>query len=126
VRPNVLPKWCSLTQNSSLTSTNSFVALQELFIINVVLVALDIGLLVIENLSFDIFEIAFNGVSVQKLKIELAILGKLVSMSRTGSHVVLDHDLPRLAAQNKVPSITDEKAVCTHRERRRPSRADTD
>ena len=33
----------------------SFVALQELFIINVVLVALDIGLLVIRNLSFDIF-----------------------------------------------------------------------
>ena len=88
----------------------SFVALQELFIINVVLVALDIGLLVIENLSPDIFEIAFNGVSVQKLKIELAILGKLVSMSRSGSRVVLDHDLPRLAAQNKVPSIADEKA----------------
>lgn len=62
-----------------------------------------------------------------KLKMELAILGKIVSMSQSGSHVILeDHDLSRPVAQNNVPSIADEKAVYLYRERRRPPRADTD
>ena len=105
----------------------SFVALQELFTINVVLVALDISLLVIEDLNLTVFEIAFKGVVYSvKLKMELAILSKPVSMSQSGSYVVLDHDLPRLVAQDKVPSIADEKAVYPYRERCRPPRADTD
>ena len=75
-----------------------FVALQELFAINVALVALDIGLLVIEDLNLVLFEITSKRVVYSgKLKMELAILGKLVSMSRSDSHVVLDHDLPKLA-----------------------------
>jgi hypothetical protein len=40
---------------------HSFVALQELFIINMVLVALDISLLVIKDLNLNFFEIAFKG-----------------------------------------------------------------
>jgi hypothetical protein len=38
-----------------------FVALQELFIISMVLVALDISLLVIKDLNLNFFEIAFKG-----------------------------------------------------------------
>lgn len=93
-----------------------------------ILVALDIGLLVIEYLNLSVFEITFKGVVYSvKLKMELAILGKLVSTSQSGSHVVLeDYDLSRPVAQNNVPSIADEKAAYSHRERRRPPRADTD
>jgi hypothetical protein len=67
----------------------------ELFTIDVILVALDIGLLVIEYLNLSVFETTFKGVVYSvKLEMELAILGKLTSMLQSGSHVVLeDHDL---------------------------------
>ena len=99
----------------------------ELFTINVILVALDIGLLVIEYLNLSVFEITFKGVVYSvKLKMELAILGKLVSMSQSGSHVVFeDQDLSRPVAQNGPASFVDEKGSYSYRERRRPSRADT-
>jgi hypothetical protein len=94
----------------------------ELFTINVFIVALDIGLLVIEFLNLSVFEITFKGVVYSvKLKMELAILGKLVSMSQSGSRVVFgDKDVPATFAHNTGATILDEKGLFSYRERRRP------
>lgn len=92
----------------------------ELFTINILIVALDIALLVIEYLNLSVFEITFKGVVYSvKLKMELAILGKLVSMSHSSSGVIYgDKDLP-------VPVVHDtnmpgEIADRSYRGRRRP------
>jgi hypothetical protein len=95
----------------------------ELFTINVFIVALDIGLLVIEYLNLSVFEITFKGVVYSvKLKMELAILGKLVSMSQSGGRVIFgDEDVPVTVAHNTAPTMLDEKGAYSYRERRRPS-----
>ena len=99
----------------------------ELFTINVILVALDIGLLVIEYLNLSVFEISFKGVVYSvKLKMELAILGKLVSMSQSGRHLVLEnHDISRPVTQNRASPVPREKGTYSYRERPRPLHADT-
>lgn len=56
--------------------------LWQLFIINVVIVALDVALLVLEYLSLASIEIAFKALAYSvKLKMEFAILSKLVESS---------------------------------------------
>jgi hypothetical protein len=61
----------------------------ELFIINVLIIALDIALLVVEYLNLRIYEQAFKGVVYSiKLKLEFAILGKLVNIVRNGNRVL--------------------------------------
>ena len=98
----------------------------ELFTINVILVILDVGLLVIEYLNLSVFEITFKGVVYSvKLKMELAILGKLVSMSQSGSDLLLeDHDASRPVVEKRASTAQDEKGACSYRERHRPPRAD--
>jgi hypothetical protein len=85
----------------------------ELFTINTFIVALDIGLLVIEYLNLRVFEITFKGVVDSiKLKMELAILCKLVSMSQSSNRVVSgDRDVPVTFAHNRAPSMLDEKGA---------------
>lgn len=61
----------------------------ELFAINVFIIALDIGLLVVEYLDLLVYEQSFKSVIYSiKLKLEFAILGKLVKIVRNGSHVL--------------------------------------
>lgn len=61
----------------------------ELFIINVFIIALDIGLLVVEYLDLIVYEQTFKAVIYSiKLKLEFAILGKLVKIVRNGRHVL--------------------------------------
>jgi hypothetical protein len=55
-----------------------------------IIVLLDIGLLVMEYLDLRIFEQTFKGVAYSvKLKMELAILGKLVTMAQSGNRVIM-------------------------------------
>jgi hypothetical protein len=62
----------------------------ELLLINMIIVLLDIGLLVMEYLDLRIFEQTFKGVAYSvKLKMELAILGKLVTMAQSGNRVIM-------------------------------------
>ena len=99
----------------------------ELFTINVILVVLDVGLLVIEYLNLSVFEITFKGVVYSvKLKMELAILGKLVSMSQSGNDLLLeDHDASRPVAEKPASTARDEKGLRSYRERHsRPPQAD--
>jgi hypothetical protein len=61
----------------------------ELFIINVLIIILDIALLVVEYLNLREYEQAFKGVVYSiKLKLEFAILGKLVHIVRNGNRVL--------------------------------------
>lgn len=56
--------------------------LWQLFIINVVIVALDVALLVVEYINLSWVEISFKGLAYSvKLKLEFAILSKLVEFS---------------------------------------------
>ena len=65
----------------------------ELLAVNLIIVFLDIGLLVMEYLGLSVFEQTFKGVAYSvKLKMELAILGKLVSMVQSGNRVIMDAD----------------------------------
>jgi magnesium-transporting ATPase (P-type) len=58
----------------------------ELLVINLVIIALDIALLTLEYLGLSVLEQVFKGTAYSfKLKMELAILGKLVSMSQAHS-----------------------------------------
>lgn len=58
----------------------------ELLVINLVIIALDIALLTLEYLGLSVLEQTFKGTAYSfKLKMELAILGKLVSMAQTHS-----------------------------------------
>lgn len=97
----------------------------ELFTINILIVALDIALLVIEYLNLSVFEITFKGVVYSvKLKMELAILGKLVSMSHSSSGVIYgDKGLPVPVVHDA--NVPGEIADRSYRGRRRPpSKAD--
>ena len=61
----------------------------ELFIINVLIIVLDIALLVVEYLNQRVYEQAFKGVVYSiKLKLEFAILSKLVHIVRNGNRVL--------------------------------------
>lgn len=61
----------------------------ELFTINVFIIALDIGLLIVEYLDLIVYEQTFKAVIYSiKLKLEFAILGKLVKIVRNGRHVL--------------------------------------
>jgi len=61
----------------------------QLFIINVIIIFLDVGLLVVEYRNLRTYEQAFKGVVYSiKLKLEFAILGKLVQLVRNGSRVL--------------------------------------
>ena len=58
----------------------------ELLVINLVIIALDIALLTLEYLGLSVLEQTFKGTAYSfKLKMEFAILGKLVSMAQTHS-----------------------------------------
>ena len=61
----------------------------ELFIINVLIIVLDIALLVVEYLNLRVYEQSFKGVVYSiKLKLEFAILGKLVDIVRHGDRAL--------------------------------------
>ena len=58
----------------------------ELLAINLILILLDIALLALEYLSYSVLEKTFKGLAYSfKLKMEFAILGKLIAISRTNS-----------------------------------------
>ncbi len=66
----------------------------ELLAVNLIIVFLDIGLLVMEYMGLSVFEQTFKGVAYSvKLKMELATLGKLVSMVQSGNRVIMDGNL---------------------------------
>lgn len=89
--------------------------LWQLFVVNVVIVALDIALLVLEYLSLASIEIAFKALAYSvKLKMEFAILNKLVESSSLaqrrmsvslGEKIALEEDRPAACATT-VPSST--------------------
>lgn len=57
----------------------------QLFVVNLIIVALDVGLLVLEYLNLFIAEVSFKELSYSvKLKLEFAILSKLVEFTSTG------------------------------------------
>lgn len=63
----------------------------HLFSVNVLIIVLDVGLLITEYLGLRIFEQTFKCVVYSiKLKLEFAILGKLVSMVRREDRVYID------------------------------------
>jgi hypothetical protein len=63
----------------------------QLFIINVVIIALNIALLVVEYLNLRVYEQVFKGMVYSfKLKLEFAVLGKLVHIVRVLSNAVGD------------------------------------
>lgn len=63
----------------------------ELFIINIIIIALDIALLAVEYLNLREYEQTFKGVVYSiKLKLEFAILGKLVQIVRNGNRILSD------------------------------------
>jgi hypothetical protein len=71
--------------------------ISELFTINVFIIFLDVGLLVVEYLDLVAYEQTFKGAIYSiKLKLEFAILGKLVKIVRNGRHVLanLSEDKP--------------------------------
>ncbi|CAI7624431.1 unnamed protein product [Penicillium viridicatum] len=101
----------------------------QLLIINFIIIILDVGLLVAEYLDFYIMETMLKGVVYSiKLKLEFAVLGKLI-------HLVHNHvwkpesfssprDLPDFVDANRVTSdVTHASPSVIHR---RPSRMDVD
>jgi magnesium-transporting ATPase (P-type) len=65
---------------------NSRQTMWELLVINLVIIALDIALLTLEYLGLSVLEQVFKGTAYSyKLKMEFAILGKLVSMAQMHS-----------------------------------------
>jgi hypothetical protein len=65
----------------------------ELFAINLIIILLDVGLLVMGYRNLSIFELTFKGFTYSvKLKMELAILGKLVFMARSGNQIVFGNE----------------------------------
>ena len=61
----------------------------QLFVINLIIVALDIALLVVEYRDLRVYEQTFKGVIYSiKLKLEFAILGKLVQIVHAGGRVL--------------------------------------
>lgn len=82
----------------------------ELFAINVFIIALDVGLLVIEYLDLIVYEQTFKGVIYSiKLKLEFAILGKLVKIVRNGRHVLanVSEDKPDFIDMTVTPQQSD-------------------
>lgn len=58
----------------------------ELLVINLVIIGLDIALLCLEYLNLSVIEQTFKGLAYSfKLKMELAILGKLVEIAHANS-----------------------------------------
>jgi magnesium-transporting ATPase (P-type) len=69
-----------------LTHEKSRQTMWELLVINLVIIALDIALLTLEYLGLAVLEQTFKGTAYSfKLKMEFAILGKLISMAHTHS-----------------------------------------
>lgn len=84
----------------------------ELFIINIFIIGLDIGLLIVEYLDFTVYEQTFKGVIYSiKLKLEFAILSKLVKIVRQGNHVLTNvDDTPDFVDVTRNPSDTTHAA----------------
>ena len=67
------------------THENTRRTIWELGVINVIIVALDVALLTLEYLNLTVLEQTFKGLAYSfKLKMEFAILGKLVDMAHPG------------------------------------------
>ena len=85
----------------------------ELFTINVFIIALDVGLLIVEYLDYGVYEQCFKGVIYSiKLKLEFAILGKLVKMVRSDNHV-----LANVEHTPDFVDVTRRRSDVTHAER---------
>ena len=73
------------------THENTRRTIWELLVINIIIVALDVALLTLEFMNLTVLEEAFKGLAYSfKLKMEFAILGKLVDMAHPG---LGEHDL---------------------------------
>ena len=87
----------------------------ELLVINLVIIALDIALLTLEYLGLSVLEQVFKGTAYSfKLKMELAILGKLVSMAQMHSPAPIfpDSDSPPDHIEHRAgPSPTKSQTV---------------
>jgi len=97
----------------------------ELFIINVFIIILDVGLLIVEYLDLTVYEQTFKGVIYSiKLKLEFAILGKLVKIVRSGNHVLTNVEpTPDFVDVTRNPSDVTRAAPIAEEPRRRPSYA---
>lgn len=88
--------------------------ISELATINVFIIALDIGLLVIEYLDLLVYEQTFKGAIYSvKLKLEFAILGKLVKIVRNGRHVLanLSEDKPEFVDMTVTRQASNDTGV---------------
>lgn len=94
----------------------------ELFTINVFIIALDIGLLIVEYLDLVVYEQTFKGVIYSvKLKLEFAILGKLVKIVRSDNQVLANvQDTAEFVDMTRNP-IDATHAAPAGEDRRRPS-----
>lgn len=73
--------------------------LSQLLIINIVILILDVAVVVIENIGYYAVQVMFKPVAYSiKLKLEYAILGKLVSVARGSFN--LNQELPSIAHDN--------------------------
>ncbi|KAF2807374.1 uncharacterized protein BDZ99DRAFT_392792 [Mytilinidion resinicola] len=84
-RPGFIPTSATTSSNSHprTSSGSTRRIMYQLFSINVIIIALDIGLLVVEYMNLHVMEQTFKGVTYSvKLKLEFAILSKLVELTR--------------------------------------------
>lgn len=99
----------------------------QLFGVNVIIIVLDVALLVVEYRNLRVYEQAFKGVVYSiKLKLEFAILGKLVQIVRDGGRVMSDavvvDDTATYVDRNRTPSDVTH-AESHKRQARRGSRS---
>lgn len=72
----------------------------ELFIINVIIITMDIALLTLEYCNFRVLQQSFKGLAYSfKLKMEFAILGKLVDMAKAGMLAETNPNLTMVAGR---------------------------
>ena len=87
----------------------------QLFSINIVIILLDIALLIMEYLNLRTIEVAFKGFTYSmKLKMEFAVLSKLISMVRHGGRIYYDDGENMFAYDNASQrSPNQNERVCT-------------
>lgn len=86
----------------------------ELLVINLVIIGLDIALLCLEYLDLSVVEQTFKGLAYSfKLKMELAILGKLVEIANTNTGGHTDLGCSELPTSNEHSHVTS-KPDTTH------------
>ena len=95
-----------------LATTDARRTMWQLFMINLIIVVMDVGLLAVEYLNLRIYEQVFKGVIYSvKVKLEYAILGKLVQIAKGGAGLtgVLREQDPYGLEQGKVSGTEKRK-----------------